>query len=626
MKFSPLLWPTTSTAAPDAVDEAGAAASCYFANGGLAEGYRACDAQSPVSSCCPTGYTCSGNALCVLTAPSSLEQPELLPETVSRGACTEPLWNGRYCGGKCLGKTARPPPCCTTLPPVSTQHRCPPRCGGVRSERTVPVSNVQCHPDSEDATGGAADCDPVGDGGRERDCCAGGNAKGGCVCSSNVAEAVTLGEAGEAQTILGRRAAAPYPETTADSVRAKQARLHDASKTASQGVIATEAGSSEMLPGHYSSWVRTSSSTASIPAITPVTLPTWSGAWSESVTTLQPETTTTPSTLSTERPITISVIASTLTHSSSSSSSRASISPSVPTVIPVFPDGASAQDNSSNEAATSSLATKLGLGLGIPLVVLVVALLTAFIYRRQRRLQYAQAPPFDFSAPEMAPVSAADFTPGANYRDHFPPPSRDTQQQQRAFTTWSEWGTGAWTGTRAAAWGGGGGGGSLDDNQVGFIDHSIGHQGYYYNGSRDAPPVSPTRPPPAPGYSDLGSPYEDRGHDTFQVPVVQVHQPQWVPPPAAARDDASSLGQSQGQGQGQGRGWLGGQPAPAQQQQRDLARVGSSSRGRLSVNEEVSPLSSTGSGMMPYPRTRVSAISGMGGGGGGDANPRVSRG
>lgn len=256
--------------------------------------------------------------------------------------------------------------------------------------------------------------------------------------------------------------------------------------------------------------------------------------------------------------------------------------------------------------------------------MLVVALLTAFIYRRQRRLQYAQAPPFDFSAPEMAPVSAADFVPAANYRDHFPPPSRDTQQQQqqRAFTTWSEWGTGAWEGTRAAAWGGGGGGGgSLDDNQVGFVDHSTGHQGYYYNGSRDSP-VSPTRPSPAPGYSDLGSPYEDRGHDTFQVPVVQVHQPQWVPPPAAARDDASSLDQSQGQGQGQGRG-LQRQPPPPQ---RDLARVGSSSRGRLSVNEEVSPLSSTGSGMMPYPRTRVSAISGMGGGGGGDANPRVSRG
>lgn len=138
MKFSPLLWPTTSTAAPDAVDEAGAAVSCYFANGDLAEGYRACDVDSPVSSCCPSGYTCSGNALCVLTAPSSLEQPELLPETVSRGACTEPLWNGRYCGGKCLGKTARPPPCCTTLPPVSTQHRCPPRCGGVAQEEQSP--------------------------------------------------------------------------------------------------------------------------------------------------------------------------------------------------------------------------------------------------------------------------------------------------------------------------------------------------------------------------------------------------------------------------------------------------------------------------------------------------------
>lgn len=130
MKFSPLLWPTTSTA-PDAVDEAGAAASCYFANGDLAEGYLACDAESPVSSCCPNDYTCSGNALCVLTNPSSsLEQPDLVPRTVSRGACTEPRWNGRYCGGKCLGKTARPPLAVLPSHPLRLSIRCAPRCGG----------------------------------------------------------------------------------------------------------------------------------------------------------------------------------------------------------------------------------------------------------------------------------------------------------------------------------------------------------------------------------------------------------------------------------------------------------------------------------------------------------------
>ncbi|KAK7705831.1 hypothetical protein SLS64_007779 [Diaporthe eres] len=291
----------------------------------------------------------------------------------------------------------------------------------------------------------------------------------------------------------------------------------------------------------------------------------------------------------------------------------------VPTVVPTFPDGASAPAGSSHEAATSSLATKLGLGLGIPFVVLAVALLTACVYRRQRRLRYAQAPPFDFNAPEMAPVSAADFAPApADYRDHHPAPSRGAWQQQeeeqqhqqqayrygplRASRPWPEWGTGAgagaWNGTQTAAWDGGGS--PYEHNQVGFVDRSGPDQSYYYPGGHKVPVSSPAPAPgpsPAPGYEDLGSPYEDRGY-AYQVPVVQVHRPQWTPGPTRDPD--------QGQGQGQGRGL-------EQPPRRDVARV---SRG-LSVNEEVSPLSSTGSGM-PYPRT--SAISGMGW----EINPRVS--
>lgn len=100
MKFSHPLW--ANSTALDAVDEA-SGAPCYFANGDLAEGYHACDVKSPVSSCCPSGYTCSSNALCVLTAP------DLAPDTVSRGACTEPRWNGNSCGGNCLGKNTFQP-------------------------------------------------------------------------------------------------------------------------------------------------------------------------------------------------------------------------------------------------------------------------------------------------------------------------------------------------------------------------------------------------------------------------------------------------------------------------------------------------------------------------------------
>lgn len=486
--------------------------------------------------------------------------------------------------------------------------------------------------DSEDATG-EAECDPVGGGQGEQSCCAGGNAPGGCICSSNVARLTLVGET-DAQTILGRTA--PFPQTTLYQVRGREARLHHSSKTVSPGIISTEAGSSEMFEG-YSSWVRTSSSLVSVPTITPVASPTWSGGQSETtakrterpsewIPTSQSEPSSTSTILSTETPLTttISIIASTLTHSSASSSSPSNIPPSVPTVIPIFPDGESSEASSS-EATTSSLATKLGLGLGIPLVVLAVALLTALIYRRQRHLRYAQAPPFDFNAPEMAPVSAADFAPPAvaaaqqqNYR-RGPP--------QRANSPWSEWGTGvsagAWTGTRAAAWHAGRGS-YYDDYQAGFVDSSPGHQEggfYYYNGARDTRVLS-SSPPAWQRYEDIGSPYEDRGsHSTYQVPVVQVHQPppQWAPISPTLQvpgRDAAHDDRGQGQGQGQGRGVEHEQPQ-LPHPQRDLARV---SRGGLSVNEEVSPLSSTGSGM-PYPR--MSAISGMGGW---ETNPRVSRG
>lgn len=199
-----------------------------------------------------------------------------------------------------------------------------------------------------------------------------------------------------------------------------------------------------------------------------------------------------------------------------------------------------------------------------------------------------------------------------------------------------------WTGTRAAAWRGSAGHGPYyDNNQIYFVDSSPGHQeaGYqYYNNNNydvrepSSPVPVPARPPSWQRYEDLGSPYDDRGpsHDTYQVPVVQVHQPQaqaqppqWTPtspmlqvPGRDAADHYNNRDQGQGQGHGQGRGSFEyGQPPP--HPQRDLARV---SRGGLSVNEEVSPLSSTGSGV-PYPR--MSAISGMGGW---ETNHRVSRG
>lgn len=127
MKFSSHPLPPTSTAL-HVIDEA--SAPCYFANGDPAKGYHTCDVKSPVSSCCPPGYTCSSNELCVLISPTSLEQPA--PGTVSRGACTEPRWNGNSCGGNCLGETTCQPLAVFPPPPASdSASPCPVRRRGV---------------------------------------------------------------------------------------------------------------------------------------------------------------------------------------------------------------------------------------------------------------------------------------------------------------------------------------------------------------------------------------------------------------------------------------------------------------------------------------------------------------
>ncbi|POS79800.1 hypothetical protein DHEL01_v201805 [Diaporthe helianthi] len=247
----------------------------------------------------------------------------------------------------------------------------------------------------------------------------------------------------------------------------------------------------------------------------------------------------------------------------------------------------------------------------------------------------------------MAPVTAAGAVGAAHHHDanlnhhhhhhHHPAQGYRHRPLQRPRSPWSEWGTGrapgaggggtGWSGTptasaSAAAWRGSGVPGPYyyDNNQIRLVDSTPpGHQeaGYgHYNknnnnnhSARDpsSPVPVPARTPSRQRYEDLGSPYDGpTSHGTYQVPVVQVHQPQQPPPQwtptspmlqVPGRDEPDHY-DDRGQGQGQG------QSPP----QRDLARV--SRGGGLSVNEEVSPLSSTGSGV-PYPR--VSAISGMGG-------------
>lgn len=80
-------------------------APCYFPGGEFAPGYFACQAfNAPVSSCCPAGWTCFSNALCIATTESN-SFPNLTLGAVQRGACTNPQWNNNICGSACLGRS-----------------------------------------------------------------------------------------------------------------------------------------------------------------------------------------------------------------------------------------------------------------------------------------------------------------------------------------------------------------------------------------------------------------------------------------------------------------------------------------------------------------------------------------
>lgn len=82
-------------------------APCYFPGGEFAPGYFACQAfNAPVSSCCPAGWTCFSNALCIATTESN-SFPNLTLGAVQRGACTNPQWNNNICGGACLDNENR---------------------------------------------------------------------------------------------------------------------------------------------------------------------------------------------------------------------------------------------------------------------------------------------------------------------------------------------------------------------------------------------------------------------------------------------------------------------------------------------------------------------------------------
>ncbi|KAK4666135.1 hypothetical protein QC763_406590 [Podospora pseudopauciseta] len=77
-------------------------APCYFPGEVHALGYYPCQPfGAEISLCCPQGWTCFSNALCIATTETK-SFPNITLGEVQRGACTSPGWNNALCGGVCL--------------------------------------------------------------------------------------------------------------------------------------------------------------------------------------------------------------------------------------------------------------------------------------------------------------------------------------------------------------------------------------------------------------------------------------------------------------------------------------------------------------------------------------------
>ncbi|KAK0739119.1 hypothetical protein B0T21DRAFT_285705 [Apiosordaria backusii] len=77
-------------------------APCYFPGEVHALGYYPCQPfGAEISLCCPQGWTCFSNALCIATTETK-SFPNITLGEVQRGACTKPGWNNAVCGGVCL--------------------------------------------------------------------------------------------------------------------------------------------------------------------------------------------------------------------------------------------------------------------------------------------------------------------------------------------------------------------------------------------------------------------------------------------------------------------------------------------------------------------------------------------
>ncbi|KIV99611.1 uncharacterized protein PV09_08786 [Verruconis gallopava] len=76
---------------------------CYYPNHNSTAAYddRPCDPYAETSMCCPNGWTCMSNKLCVVTDDSIAKASV---GSIERGTCTDPSWNDTICGNFCLNQ------------------------------------------------------------------------------------------------------------------------------------------------------------------------------------------------------------------------------------------------------------------------------------------------------------------------------------------------------------------------------------------------------------------------------------------------------------------------------------------------------------------------------------------
>jgi len=87
----------------------------------LADEQEPCDPYAYISLCCPVGWTCFSNSVCVVTDTSSPDVQDPLG-TTTRGGCTNPLWDTASCGNICLG-TSNPFYCLLRKQKENAIHR-----------------------------------------------------------------------------------------------------------------------------------------------------------------------------------------------------------------------------------------------------------------------------------------------------------------------------------------------------------------------------------------------------------------------------------------------------------------------------------------------------------------------